>query len=104
MWCLSQLQTNTRKHILRTAVSLVMAGLCCVPHSQAQDVPLISGGIGFFTSTNAGNTTYLPVLSPLLAAPLGRRFLVESRAFLLESYFPKGKANPGYTSSPFLSL
>jgi len=40
----------------------------------------------------------------LIAAPLGRHVLVESRATLLESFFPKGAGRPGYTSSPFLGL
>lgn len=70
----------------------------------AQDVPLISGGVGFVTSTNAGNTTYIPIVSPLLAAPLGDHFLVESRATILDSYFPKGGGQSGYTSSSFLGL
>ena len=72
--------------------------------AQAQNTPLISGGVGFFTSTNAGNTTYLPALTPVLVAPLGQHLLVESRATLIESYFPKGGGRQGYTSSPFLSL
>lgn len=72
--------------------------------AAGQDTPLISGGVGFFTSTNGGNTTYLPVLSPLLAAPLGSHVLVESRANLFEVYFPKGNGQIGYTSKPFLNL
>lgn len=71
---------------------------------SAQETPLISGGAGFVTSTTAGNTTYIPVISPLLAAPLGSHFLVESRATILDSYFPKGGGQPGYTSSSFLGL
>ena len=71
---------------------------------NAQDTPLISGGAGFVTSTTAGNTTYIPVISPLLAAPLGSHLLVESRATILDAYFPKGGGQPGYTSSSFLGL
>jgi hypothetical protein len=70
----------------------------------AQNTPLISGGIGFVTLTNGGNTTYLPILSPVLAAPIGSHLLVESRATLLESFFPKGGGRIGYTSAPFLGL
>ena len=70
----------------------------------AQDMPLISGGVGFVTSTNAGNTTYIPVISPVLAAPLGKHVLVESRATILDPYFPKGSGQSGYTSSSFLGL
>jgi hypothetical protein len=74
------------------------------PLASAQDTPLVSGGIGFFSDTNGGNTTYFPVLSPVLAAPIGSHLLVESRATILETFFPKGGDQVGYTSSPFLGL
>jgi hypothetical protein len=86
------------------ALLLMVYALSLTPHAAAQNTPLISGGVGFFTSTNAGNTTYLPVLNPVLVAPLGQHLLVESRATLLETYFPKGGGQVGYTSSPFLAL
>jgi hypothetical protein len=69
-----------------------------------QDTPLISGGAGFITSTNGGNTTYIPVISPVLAAPLGSHILVESRATILDSYFPRGNGQTGYKSSSFVGL
>jgi hypothetical protein len=70
----------------------------------AQNTPLISGGVGFITMTNGGTTTYLPVISPLIAAPIGKRILVESRATILDSIFPKGGGQPGYTDDWFLGL
>jgi hypothetical protein len=90
----------------RTAVlcTLLLGLQLASRNAAAQDAPLISGGVGFFTITNGGNTTYLPVLSPLLAAPIGQHFLAESRATLIESYFLKGNGQPGYTSAPFLNL
>ena len=77
---------------------------CAGRYGIAQNTPLISGGAGFFTSTNAGNTTYLPIIEPLLAAPIGQHFLVESRAVLLESFAPNGDGQPGYDHSHFVSL
>jgi hypothetical protein len=65
---------------------------------------LLSGGIGFFTSTNGGQTTYQPVIEPLLAAPIGHRFLVESRAALLEFYSPKGNGQSGFAQSHFIGI
>ncbi len=52
----------------------------------AQDTPLISGGIGFLTDRNAGENSFQPVLAPLIAAPLGSRLLVESRANIANFY------------------
>jgi hypothetical protein len=95
---------------LASRMGVLIVGACCavlfgwVSTLSAQDTPLISGGVGFITSTNGGNTTYIPVISPLLAAPLGDHLLVESRATILNSYFPKGNGQPGYTSSSFLGL
>lgn len=71
---------------------------------SAQDTPLISGGVGFFSSTNGGNTSYLPIIEPLIAAPIGPHLLVESRATLLESFSPNGGGQPGYDHSHFIAL
>jgi hypothetical protein len=70
--------------------------------ARTQEVPLISGGVGFVTSTNGGNTTYIPVVSPVLAAPIGSHVLVESRATVLQAFFPKH--GEGYDHSAFLGL
>jgi hypothetical protein len=70
----------------------------------AQNTPLISGGAGFFTSTDSGNTNYLPIVEPLLAAPLGKHVLVESRAALLESFSPNGGNKPGYNHMHSIGL
>jgi hypothetical protein len=71
---------------------------------SAQDTPLISGGVGFITLTTGGNTTYIPIINPLLAAPLGKHLLVESRATIADSFFPRGGGQSGYKSSSFLGL
>ena len=70
----------------------------------AQDTPLLSGGLGFFTNTNNGATSYQPILEPLLAAPIGNRFMIESRAFLVENFNPKGGGQDGYNHSHFINL
>jgi hypothetical protein len=70
---------------------------------SAQDTPLISGGGGFFSSTNGGNTSYLPIIEPLIAAPIGPHILVESRATLLESFSPNGGGQTGYNHSHFIA-
>jgi hypothetical protein len=86
---------GTQPLSLRRAV-VTAAAFCALQSATAQNTPLISGGIGFLTSTNGGNTTYLPIMEPLLAAPLGDHLLVESRAAIVESFFPKGGGQPGY--------
>lgn len=66
------------------------AALCTVPHAAGQDVPVISGGYGFFSSTQGGRTTYLPIAEPVLVAPISSHLLIESRASLVEVAFPTG--------------
>jgi hypothetical protein len=85
-------------------MAIASAALCTATAMWAQDTPLISGGVGFITLTTAGNTTYIPIINPLLAAPLGNHLLVESRATIADSFFPRGGGQSGYKSSSFLGL
>jgi len=57
---------------------------------SSENVPLISGGVGFFSRTDGGKTTYTPVVAPLLAAPIGSHLLFESRANIVEIIGPFG--------------
>jgi len=84
--------------------ALSLAVLAVTGYGAAQNTPLLSGGVGFFTSTNAGQTSYQPMIQPLLAAPIGSHFLVESRAILLESFSPNGGGQPGYDHSHLVTL
>jgi hypothetical protein len=78
--------------------------ICAMSYSTAQNTPLLSGGVGFFTGTNGGDTNYLPIIEPLIAAPIGSRFLIESRATLLESFSPNTDGQPGYSHTHFIGL
>lgn len=100
----SQLHLPLSRGARSTRILLTLASFLLVRSIAAQDTPLLSGGIGFFTSTNAGKTSYLPEFEPLLAAPIGPRLLIESRAILLESFAPNGGGQPGYSHSHFISL
>jgi hypothetical protein len=99
--CVRHLST----HVLRLLMfRIVVLSLCLsghLPPLAAQDTPLLSGGVGFFSNTNGGNTSYFPILAPLLAAPLGNSLLVESRATLAETFSP---GPSGYTTSHFAGL
>jgi hypothetical protein len=89
-------------HRLFVAILLLLGSSYVAPHAAAQDTPLLSGGVGFFSSTNAGQTSYIPTISPVLEAPLGDRFQLESRAALLEIFFPNGTS--GYDTTHFVGL
>jgi hypothetical protein len=89
------------------AIAHALLGLAVVVAASAssafaQDTPLLSGGVAFLTSTNGGNTTYTPLIEPLLAAPIGTHVLIESRAALLESFAPQ--EGSGYNHTHFVGL
>ncbi|HTX40952.1 MAG TPA: hypothetical protein VMD25_03930 [Acidobacteriaceae bacterium] len=86
---------------MRIAIACTIAALPATRPGAAQNLPLFSGGVGFFTSTNGGNTSYQPHIEPLIAAPLGKSLLVESRGILLEEFSPGGS---GYSHSHLLDL
>ncbi|HEX4037335.1 MAG TPA: hypothetical protein VHX37_04680 [Acidobacteriaceae bacterium] len=87
----------SRVRIFQCAL-VVFALLCAVRPAAGQDaLPLLSGGVGFFTGTNGGNTSYQPHIEPLIAAPITHRLLIESRGILLEDFFPNG--SQGYDHS-----
>jgi hypothetical protein len=97
------------KHGLITANTvLVLTALLLLPllglKADAQNTPLISGGVGFLTSTNGGVTGVSPVISPVTAIPLGEHLLVESRAFIQESYAPKNGNSGPYEGNLFAGL
>jgi hypothetical protein len=81
-------------------LSLLLSGL----KATAQNTPLISGGLGFLTNTNAGVTSVQPVISPVAAVPLGEHLLIESRAFLEENVAPKNGNTGPYEGNFFAGL
>ncbi len=98
---------KARLSVLPRSIWLVLGAvisLLACHDARAQDTPLISGGVAFLTSTNSGNTSYLPIVEPLLAAPLGNHFMVESRAAILESFSPKGGGQVGYDHTHIAAL
>jgi hypothetical protein len=98
-----------KSHVLRrvgraSLIALALTLASVAQQSVAQQTPLLSGGVGFLTNTNGGNTTYTPIIEPLLAAPIGQHFLIESRAALLEDFAPKGNGQSGYDHTHFTAL
>src|SRR5277367_3340724 len=63
----------------------------------AQEVPVISGGVGFLDTTNAGVNFFQPVVAPVIVASF-RKFLFESRFDLREFYIQQ---NGGYQGTFF---
>lgn len=93
------------RHAIPTALAFWIASMAAAALDfEGRNVPLLSGCVGFVTSTNDGSTTYLPVISSLRAAPIGSRIPVEGHAIPFDSFFPRGGEQPGYRSNFFLGL
>lgn len=85
-------------------LALAFITMCARAQTPEQNTPLLSGGIAFLTSTPGGNTSYLPLIEPLIAAPLGQHLMIESRAALLETFSPNTNGQTGYDHTHFVGL
>ena len=83
---------------------LVLGMLFVARYGIAQQIPLISGGTGLLTTTTGGSRSYLPIIQPLLAAPINSHFLIETRGNLVESITPDGKGQFNHARSFGLDL
>ena len=71
--------------------------------SSASSTPIISGGVGLLSNTTGGNTVVQPVIMPVLAAPLGERWLIESRGDV-RTFFQKDPLTGDINSQTFTYL
>jgi hypothetical protein len=94
----------TGRQALSLIVSFITVFGCATQYVLAQDTPLLSGGVAFLSKTDGGNTTYQPLIEPLIAAPIGPHLLIESRAALVETFAPRTNGQPGYDHSFFGGL
>jgi len=93
----------TKIPVIRIGI-LALTMFCAVRYGAAQQTPILSGGVGFFSSSQGGDTTYSPIIEPLLAAPIGQHLLIESRAILTETFAPNTDGQAGYDHSHFIGL
>jgi len=87
------------RRALKTIVLMLMFALAAAAQSG---VPIISGGAGLISTTNGGQTSFQPVVAPVVVVPLGSKFTVESR-FDLREFIAKN-ANGDYEGQGFTSI
>jgi len=96
----------TLPHRLALAISaLAMLFAICglSPNASAQQDPaIISGGVGFLTTTNGGNTNYIPEVKPVAVLPLGDHLQIETRATVLSNFFHR--TGDGYDHFTFKTM
>jgi len=79
--------------------NMVLSGLLLLLSASilsAQDVPVISGGLGFLEGKNTGAYQFQPVVAPQFTSPIGRDLLFESRF-----YFGEGIARQDGTTGSY---
>jgi hypothetical protein len=72
---------------------LLLRGSFALP---AQEVPVISGGLGFLEGKNAGSYQFQPVVAPQFTSSIGKDLLFESRF-----YFGEGISRQNGPTAPY---
>jgi hypothetical protein len=93
---------RTKINQLARIVVFALAAICAQRYGIAQNMPLISGGVGFFTRTYGGSTVYYPYIKPVAVAPLGNHVLIETRGSIAEFFSPT--PHDGYKASTFKTM
>lgn len=93
-----QSRNRTIRSILPRAVVLI-ALLSLGQYAECQYTPMITGGVGFFSGTTKGPTSFNPTFMPLVAVPVTQHFLLESRGYALESVTPRRNGESDQTKS-----
>jgi hypothetical protein len=84
----------SRSHVFAALLGLFL--LFNAVGLMAQNVPVISGGLGFLNTTNSGAHMYQPVVAPQFTSPIGKYLLVESRF-----YFGEGVSRENGQTGPY---
>jgi len=92
----SSLQHASASKLHRNTVLFGLLLLVGASILSAQNVPVISGGLGFQESENIGAYQFQPVVAPLFISPIGKDLLFESRF-----YFAEGIARQDGTTGPY---
>src|SRR5258708_13596879 len=104
----SSLLVRLKDRLIIRNIIWALSMLLLLPFSgskaDAQNTPLISGGVGFLTTTNGGVTALQPVISPVAAVPLGEHLPVESRANISDFIAPENGNSGPYNAAFFAGL
>jgi hypothetical protein len=72
--------------------------------SAQSDIPIISGGVQYLSTTSGGATVFQPTIAPVVTVPLGDRFLIESRGTFDEVIFREDGTSGPYHALTFSSV
>jgi len=86
------------KKIAAIAASMLLIASCAFGQdivAEPRSVPVLSGSVGFVPIVQGGQTTLVSIFSPVMLAPIGERWLVESRG-AFEGDFARPDPGAGY--------
>jgi hypothetical protein len=87
------------KRVLLTMAALLWMATAIRAQS---DVPILSGALAFSSATTGGVTTMQPIIVPVLVAPIGDHWLIESRADL-QGFFARQNGRSGPYNGQFFA-
>jgi hypothetical protein len=90
-----------RKSTWAVLYFLLLGGLTLRAQS---DVPIISGGVQYLSTTSGGATTFQPTIAPVVSVPLGNHWLIESRGTFDEFIFRENGSSGPYHALTFSSV
>ncbi len=96
-------KTVVCKTFFRHLVTIVALPFFLTSVATAQDSPLISGAVGFVSTTSGGQTFLQPLIAPVAVVPLGDHWLFESRADL-RGFIARQPSNGPYDGQFFATL
>jgi hypothetical protein len=84
-----------------TALFILVTGANLAAQSE---IPIISGGVQYLSTTSGGATTFQPTIAPVVAIPFGEHWLIESRATFDEVIFREDGTTGPYHAQTFSSV
>jgi hypothetical protein len=88
----------------RCILGLLCFFLAALKLSAQSNTPIISGGVQYLNTTSGGATSFQPIISPVIAVPLGDHWLIESRGTLAEDIFRENGSSGPYHALTFSSV
>jgi hypothetical protein len=81
----------------------LIAVLCGANAWGQEEVPVITGSVGFVYTKDAGQTALQPILNPVVLVPIGSRLLVEANGEL-QGFIARSSPNGPYEGSFFKGI
>jgi hypothetical protein len=88
-------ERRRRNCLMKKLWGVLLGALWIAVGAWAQeDVPIISGAGAFVGTNNRGVPFFQPILSPVLVAPIGNRWVIESRG-LIQGFYSRENGRSG---------